>query len=193
MNSRKKPTASRSEKTPKPSSSAFVRGQSTSSSGLPPLCELLGFSRQAYYKRNFNTPSLYETDVLETSLVFYCRYLRRREHLPKAGFRELYLLCKQHFGEKFVISRDRFCDLLRANNLMLRKRRYRPRTTNSNHHFHKYDDLFNTEPKYEPKKPGDLLVADITYITYRGGFAYLSLLTDAYSRCIVGALPAPYT
>lgn len=69
---------------------------------------------------------------------------------------------------------------------MLCKRRYRPCTTNSNHHFHKYDDLFNTEPKYEPEKPGDLLVADITYITYLRGFAYLSLLTDAYSRCIVG-------
>lgn len=69
---------------------------------------------------------------------------------------------------------------------MLRQRCYRPRTINSNYHFHKYDDLPNTEAKYKPKKPGDLLVADITYITYRGGFADLFLLTDTYSRCIVG-------
>ena len=150
------------------------------------LCELLGFSRQAYYKRTLNTQGLYEADVLETSIVLYCRYLRRRDHLPKAGFRELFLLCKQHFGEKFVIGRDRFCALLRANDLMLRKRRYRPRTTNSAHPFHKYEDLLNTDPKYVPGKPGDLVVADITYIAYRGGFAYLSLLTDAYTRCIVG-------
>ena len=118
--------------------------------------------------------------------MLYCQHLRRREHLPKAGFRELFLLCKQYFGEKFTIGRDRFCALLRANDLMLRKRRYRPRTTNSNHPYHKYNDLLNTEPKYEPKQPGDLVVADITYIAYRGGFAYLSLLTDAFSRCIVG-------
>ena len=118
--------------------------------------------------------------------MLYCQHLRRKEYLPKAGFRELFLLCKQYFGEKFTIGRDRFCALLRANDLMLRKRRYRPRTTNSNHPYHKYNDLLNTEPKYEPKRPGDLVVADITYIAYRGGFAYLSLLTDAFSRCIVG-------
>lgn len=44
----------------------------------------------------------------------------------------------------------------------------------------------NTESKLVPKRPGELLVADITYVVYRGGFAYLSLRTDAYSRCIVG-------
>lgn len=150
------------------------------------LCELLGFSRQAYYKRTITPTSRYDSDVLETSIVLYCRYLRRSDHLPKAGFRELYLLCKEYFGEKFTIGRDRFCALLRANGLMLRKRRYRPRTTNSNHPFHKYEDLLNTQPKYTPHKAGELLVADITYISYRDGFAYLSLLTDAYSRCIVG-------
>lgn len=116
-----------------------------------PLCELLGFSRQAFYKRPFHDPSaLDEEAILESSIVLYCQHLRRKEHLPKAGFRELFLLCKQYFGEKFTIGRDSFCALLRANDLMLRKRRYRPRTTNSNHPYHKYNDLLNTEPKYEP-------------------------------------------
>ena len=109
-----------------------------------PLCELLGFSRQAFYKHLFHDPSALDEDtILELSIVLYCQHLRRREHLPKSGFRELFLLCKQYFGEKFTIGRDRFCALLRANDLMLRKRRYRPRTTNSNHPYHKYNDLLN--------------------------------------------------
>ncbi|OWR80123.1 hypothetical protein SJDPG11_10510, partial [Porphyromonas gingivalis SJD11] len=70
--------------------------------------------------------------------------------------------------------------------MMLRKRSVRPRTTNSRHRLYKYEDLLNTEPKFEPQRPGELLVADITYVAYQDGFAYLSLLTDAYSRCIVG-------
>ena len=59
----------------------------------------------------------HEADILHTSIVLYCQYLRRRENLPKAGFRELFVLCKQYFGEKFSIARDRFCRLLRANDL----------------------------------------------------------------------------
>lgn len=54
------------------------------------------------------------------------------------------------------------------------------------HGLYKYEDLLNTEPKFVPQRPGELLVADITYVAYQDGFAYLSLLTDAYSRCIVG-------
>lgn len=150
------------------------------------LCGLLGFSRQAFYKRINPVIPLDEEDALNTGIIFYCRYLRMQENLPKAGFRELYPLCQAYFGDKFTIGRDRFCQLLRANGLMLRRRRFRPRTTDSRHQLRKYPDLLNTEPKFVALKPGELIVADITYIEYKGGFAYLSLLTDAYSRCIVG-------
>lgn len=96
------------------------------------------------------------------------------------------VLCQQYFGPKFTLGRDRFCALLRRHGMMLRKRSVRPRTTNSRHRLYKYEDLLNTEPKFVPQRPGELLVADITYVAYQDGFAYLSLLTDAYSRCIVG-------
>lgn len=69
---------------------------------------------------------------------------------------------------------------------MLQKRRFRPNTTDLRHRFYRYEDLVNTEPKLVAKRLGELVVADITYVVYRGGFAYLSLLTDAYSCCIVG-------
>lgn len=145
------------------------------------LCGLLDISRQGYYKHRERNE---ETDVLVSSITYYCRSVR--QSLPRSGSRQLYSLCRGYFGEKFTIGRDRFCDVLRSNALMLRHKRYRPRTTNSRHPYPLYRDLLNTSPKYVPPALGCLAVGDITYVGIKGGFAYLSLLTDGYSRIIAG-------
>lgn len=150
---------------------------------MRPLCRLLGVSAQGYYKHDYASN---EADILSASIVLYCLYVRQKERLPKAGCRELYTLCREYFREKFTIGRDRFYNVLRSNSLMLRRTRYRPRTTDSRHGYRLYRDLVNTSPKYTPAGNGRLVVADITYIYTREGFAYLSLVTDAYSRYIVG-------
>ena len=137
------------------------------------LCELLGISRNGYYKHE---ESETEFGILVTSIVMYCRWLRSDGHLPRSGCRELLHMCREHLGVKFKIGRDRFYDVLRANGLMLRHKQYRPRTT----------DLLNTKPKFVAKACGQMAVADITYIRYCKGFLYLSLLTDCYSRYIIG-------
>ena len=147
------------------------------------LCELFGISRQGFYKYKVNKT---EITILTHSILLYCHFLRQEENLPKAGARELYALNRLYFNDKFNIGRDKFYGILRNNGLMQRKRKYRPRTTNSNHPFRIYDDLVNTTPKFVPRENGSLIVADITYVKYKDGFAYLSLLTDAYSRCVVG-------
>ena len=147
------------------------------------LCELLGISRNGYYKHEESDA---EFGILVTSIVMYCRWLRAEDRLPKGGCRELRTLCSEYFGDKFKIGRDRFYDVLRSNGLMLRQRQYRPRTTDSRHHFHIYEDLLNTTPKFVAKACGEMAVADITYVRYRDGFLYLSLLTDCYSRYIIG-------
>ena len=148
-----------------------------------PLCELLGISRWGYYKHDEKGD---EEGVLITSVVLYCNYIRAPDNLPKSGCRELLELCRQYFGVKFTLGRDRFYDVLRANGLMLRKKRYKPRTTYSNHQNRIWPDLLNTTPKLVAKRAGLLVVADITYVYCSEGFGYLSLLTDAYSRYIVG-------
>lgn len=150
---------------------------------VSPLCELLGISRWGYYKHDGKED---EEAVLITSIVLYCNYIRAPDNLPKAGCRELLELCRQYFGEKFTLGRDRFYDVLRANGLMLRRKRHRPRTTDSNHQNRIWPDLLNTTPKLAAKRAGVLVVADITYVYCSEGFGYLSLLTDAYSRYIVG-------
>lgn len=147
------------------------------------MCKLLGITRQGYYKHTEKTNEEY---ILISSVVWYCQYIRSPSNLPKAGCRELHELCKQYFGVKFTLGRDRFYDILRANGLMLRKKKFRPRTTESNHNNKIYPDLLNTSPKLIASYPGELMVCDITYVYCMEGFGYLSLITDAYTRYIVG-------
>ena len=150
---------------------------------IAPLCRLLGISRWGYYKHDEKED---EEAVLVTSVVLYCHYIRAPDNLPKSGCRELLDLCRQYFGVKFTLGRDRFYDVLRANGLMLRKKRFRPKTTDSNHGNRIWPDLLNTTPKLVARYAGHLVVADITYVYCSEGFGYLSLLTDAYTRYIVG-------
>ena len=82
-----------------------------------------------------------------------------------------------------AIGRDQFFDLLRSNKLLVKKTRKRVHTTNSYHHFHRYPNLAKD---FIPLKAHQLWVADITYIPLKEGFAYLFLITDAYSRKIIG-------
>lgn len=81
------------------------------------------------------------------------------------------------------IGRDAFFDLLRDNGLLVRKRRTRAYTTNSFHWLHKYPNLIK---ELIPLRSNHIWVSDITYIKTDAGFVYLSLITDAYSRKIVG-------
>ncbi len=84
-----------------------------------------------------------------------------------------------------VIGRDRCYDIFRSNGLCQRTSRKRPKTTNSNHNYYIYD-LLNVAPKFVATRLGAMVVADITYVNTGQGWAYLSLLTDASSRAIVG-------
>ena len=125
-----------------------------------------------------------DVDILVSSIVLYSTELLKL--LPKAGMRELYACCVRKFGEKMVIGRDRCYDVFRANALCQRASRKRPRTTYSNHNYYIYPDLLNVTPKFVAAEFGFMVVADITYVGTREGWAYLSLLTDAASRAIVG-------
>lgn len=100
--------------------------------------------------------------------------------------RELYYCCVNHFKEKMCIGRDRCYELFRSNGLVIRKKKARPRTTNSNHNYYIYPDLLNTTPKFVALKSGAMMVGDITYVATLNGWAYLSILTDMASRVIVG-------
>jgi transposase InsO family protein len=112
------------------------------------------------------------------------RVLELRRHMPKLGGRKLYNELKPVLNEMhFKFGRDRFFDLLRRERLLIRRKRKYIKTTNSYHRFRKYRNLIKD---FQIDRPNQVYVADITYIRTLSGFCYLSLLTDACSRKIVG-------
>ncbi len=107
----------------------------------------------------------------------------RREH-PAIGCKKLYVLLADKMQLQGIkLGRDGLFDLLRRHNLLMRKRKRKAITTWSNHPFRKYKNLIK---HYVPTAPEQLWVSDITYLRTQKGFAYISLITDAYSRKIVG-------
>ena len=79
--------------------------------------------------------------------------------------------------------KHKFFDLLRSHDLLLKRRRRYSITTNSNHPFYKHT---NQLANMEVTGPDQAWVSDITYLQTRDRFVYLSLVTDVYSRKIVG-------
>jgi putative transposase len=107
-----------------------------------------------------------------------------REELPMLGtIKLLYMLENKLKAHHLSIGRDTLFSLLRENKLLIKPRKRFARTTNSNHTFFKWPDLVNRRAATMPE---EIWVSDITYIRSKNGFYYLDLITDAYSRKIVG-------
>ena len=105
-----------------------------------------------------------------------------RLKMPRIGGKKLYFLLKEEL-KMLKIGRDRFFDILRANHLLIIPRKSYHITTNSHHRFRKHKNIVLD---YEIFAPNQVWVADITYIGNRKNPSYLSLITDAYSKKIVG-------
>jgi len=92
-------------------------------------------------------------------------------------------LKQQMKTQNIKMGRDKFFDFLRANNLLVPKLKNFHITTNSKHQFYKYKNLVKDAV---PTRPEQLWVSDITYIKTDNGHNYLALVTDAYSKQIMG-------
>jgi putative transposase len=150
------------------------------SRSITALCSLLGYSRQAYYqqKRESEKTSLQYAFLIKEVLEI------RKNQKRLGGRKLLYKLEPFMANHHIEIGRDAFFNLLSENNLLVRKRKRRkPITTFSDHWMRKYPNLIED---FYPTAPNQLWVSDITYIIVGNGFCYLSLITDAYSRKIVG-------
>lgn len=102
----------------------------------------------------------------------------------RCGAKKLHLMLQPFFKKQHIkLGRDAFFRLLEYYDLLIRKRKFKPLTTDSKHFFYKYPNL-TTDLRLS--RAHQLWVSDITYIPVAGEFAYLSLVTDAYSRKIVG-------
>lgn len=99
------------------------------------------------------------------------------------GCYKLWLKHKTEFDIDLALGRDKFFDLMRDEGLLIKRRRKYVRTTNSDHGFKTYDNKIRG---LEIIRRNQVFVSDITYISTREGFMYLALITDLFSRKIVG-------
>ena len=141
-------------------------------------CRLLGHCRQAFYQSKVDIAKEAEC---ERRVIASVRAIRTED--PRIGGYKLWLMLIGMYGREHVPGRDRFFVMLRRRGLMLPKPKPR-HTTNSNHRYRKWKNLIKD---FTPMEANRLWVADITYIALADGdVCYLHLITDAYSRKIVG-------
>lgn len=147
--------------------------------GLEVLCGLLGKTRQAFYDHRRRQDRLMFDEALLVELVH-----KQRKLTPGIGGRKLfYLLQNDILRHHIAIGRDRFFEVLDRNDLLIRRRKKYTTTTQSRHWLKKYPNLAENRTVDHPEQ---LWVSDITYLSTNRGFCYLMLITDAYSRKIVG-------
>jgi putative transposase len=147
--------------------------------GIEKLCRLFGKTRHAYYDHEWRKQDDFLKDELILQLI-----AEIRKSLPRLGTRKLQYLVNQRLEEhRLRAGRDYLFDLMAEHKLTIRSRRRKISTTNSRHWMRKYDNLIKELVVNEPEL---LWVSDITYIRTGSGFAYLCLITDAYSRKIIG-------
>ncbi len=157
--------------------------QTTPHRSVSILCSLFGKSRQSYYQQ---INRIYITAVSDDIILE--KVLEYRSIMGRIGCRKLHALLKRDLPTKFHIGRDALFDLLDNYGLKVHRKIRRVRTTYSDHWMRKYPNLIRG---LIPIKPNQIWVSDITYIETQEGFVYLHLITDAYSRKIVGWIVSP--
>lgn len=118
-------------------------------------------------------------------IISFIKTVRMRQ--PRIGTRKLYYLLNEQSDDKLHIGRDRLFSLLKERRLLVPVRRAYHKTTDSHHRFRRHPNLLKAGPEQVVVcHPEQVWVADITYLPTRSGMVYLSLVTDACSRRIMG-------
>lgn len=137
-------------------------------------CRLFGISRQGFYKRKDA-----ERRKLAQARDVVDRVRQIRRIMPRLGGRKLHHL----LTDDCPIGRDKLFTILKSNHLLVKPRRSYHITTNSKHMFRRHKNLIADLPILRPEQ---VWVSDITYIGNHGHNHYLALITDAYSKKIMG-------
>lgn len=158
---------------------ATSKTKQTGIASMSEVCACFHLKRDAFYKfkRRWSQSRAVESKVIQ--LV-----KEERKEQPRVGTRKLHSALYNDFCEaNLKIGRDRLFDILREKDMLVKRKRAYAKTTNSYHHFHKYNNLIK---ELEITSPNQVWVSDITYIRTVKGFCYLALITDLYSRKIIG-------
>lgn len=147
--------------------------------GLAKLCGWFGITRQAYYQNSWRA---IDTSIEEEFVL--AEVCRIREDHKRLGARKLYDKLQVFLlDHQIKMGRDALFTLLSANNMLVRRRKRYIQTTQSSHWLRKYPNLIKD---FVPTAPNQLWVSDITYWKIQDTHVYISFITDAFSRKIVG-------
>lgn len=140
---------------------------------------MFGITRQALHKRER------QLKIKADHSKQVCKVVRSvRQFLPGSGTRKCYEIIKDALCQRGIaVGRDKLHKILQDNHLIIVKKKRCYYTTDSKHPYRKYPNLAQ---EMEVTKPEQLWVSDITYITTKEKPLYLSLVTDAYSKKIMG-------
>jgi putative transposase len=143
------------------------------------LCRLFGKTRHAYYDHLYRS----RNDTLKEDVILQL-VAEIRISLPRLGTRKLlHLLGPKLQSHGIGAGRDYLFELFDSHKLLIRQRRKKVFTTDSRHWMRKYSNLVKD---LEVIHPEQLWVSDMTYIRVMNQWGYLSLITDAFSRKIMG-------
>lgn len=148
--------------------------------GVSGVCRRTGMSRQNYYARRRQRQRRQIDGELVAELV-----RRERQRQPRLGTRKLHYKLRAELEEAGVrIGRDRMFEELRGRQLLVPPvvAEYR-RTTNSRHGLPIFGNLIKERGV---DGANQVWVSDVSYVRTQEGYMYLSLITDKYSRKIVG-------
>ena len=150
--------------------------------GFAPLSNVCGcfdLKRDAYYKYRRRADRRKEVEQQIVNIV-----KKRRKSLPREGVRKLMKSLNDDFGkQQLKVGRDTLFNVLREHKMLTLRKEYNARTTNSYHRFYKYNNIIK---ELKVSRPNQVWVSDITYVRTIKGFCYLALITDMYSRKIMG-------
>lgn len=147
--------------------------------GVKVLCRLFGKTRHAYYDALWRQ----RDDIFKDEIILQFVH-KMRQPLPQLGTRKLHELLAAELAEHGLeVGRDYLFDLLHKHKLLIRQRKRKVYTTDSRHWMRKYSNL---TAELVIDRPEQLWVSDMTYIRIQHQWGYLSLITDAYSRKIMG-------
>jgi len=143
----------------------------------------MGMSRQAYYQGRSRQAQRVQQAQAVVELVE-----QERMSQPRVGTRKLHCMLREPLQRQGIaLGRDALFDVLRNARMLVPPRRAYHKTTDSHHRFRRHPNLLKAGPeRVQITGSEQVWVADITYLPTTGKFVYLSLVTDAHSRKIVG-------
>lgn len=146
-------------------------------------CKLLGYAKQTFFKvRNSRLAKEKESERIAAYILEKVSNIRKE--MPRLGGKKLYYLINKDPNRKnYKFGERKFFSVLKAHNLLVIRKKKRAITTDSKLWKGQYPDLVK---ELVPTRPEQVWVADITYFRTKSGFIYGHLITDGYSKKLIG-------